>query len=47
MCRRTHPLCPVREMVNEALAKLDEDFNVLYVESGKPSIAPEKLFDVV
>jgi len=40
---KDHPLRPIREMVNEALAKLDEDFNALYAESGKPSIPPEKL----
>ncbi len=40
---KDHPMRPIREMVNEALAKLDEDFNALYAESGKPSIPPEKL----
>jgi len=40
---KDHPLRPIREMVNEALAKLDEDFNALYAENGKPSIPPEKL----
>jgi len=40
---KDHPLRPIRDMVNEALAKLDEDFNALYAESGKPSIPPEKL----
>ena len=40
---KDHPLRPIREMVNEALAKLDEDFNALYAKSGKPSIPPEKL----
>lgn len=40
---KDHPLCPIREMVNEALAKLDSDFNALYAEGGKPSIDPEKL----
>ncbi|HHJ13240.1 MAG TPA: transposase, partial [Gammaproteobacteria bacterium] len=40
---KDHPLRPIREMVNEALAKLDEDFDALYAESGKPSIPPEKL----
>ena len=40
---KDHPLRPIREMVNEALANLDKDFNALYAESGKPSIPPEKL----
>lgn len=40
---KDHPLRPIREMVNEALAKLDKDFSELYAESGKPSIPPEKL----
>ncbi len=40
---KDHPLRPIREMVNKALAKLDEDFNALYAKSGKPSIPPEKL----
>ena len=38
-----HPLRPIRQMVNEALAKLDQDFNELYAELGRVSIPPEKL----
>jgi len=34
---KDHPLRPIREMVIEALAKLDEDFNALYAQNGKPS----------
>jgi transposase len=38
-----HPLRPIREMVNTALGALDADFNALYSELGRDSIAPEKL----
>ena len=38
-----HPLRPIREMVNTALKELDADFNALYSELGRDSIAPEKL----
>jgi len=40
---RDHPLRPIREMVNTALKALDADFNALYSELGRDSIAPEKL----
>ena len=40
---KDHPLRPIRQMVNEALAKLDREFNKLYADCGKPSIPPEKL----
>ncbi|ATB57454.1 hypothetical protein CKU38_00924 [Xanthomonas citri pv. fuscans] len=42
----THPLRPVREMVNAALRRLDGLFERMYEPSykgGRPSIAPEKL----
>lgn len=42
----THPLRPVREMVNAALQRLDGLFEGMYEPShkgGRPSIAPEKL----
>ncbi len=32
-----------RRVVNEALASLDADFDALYTDFGRPSIAPEKL----
>lgn len=41
-----HPLRPIREMVNEALSRLDGLFESMYAPShkgGRPSIAPEKL----
>lgn len=41
-----HPLRPIREMVNEALTRLDGVFARMYepdVRGGRPSIAPEKL----
>jgi len=38
-----HPLRPIREMVNKALKEMDADFNALYSDMGRDSIAPEKL----
>ena len=38
-----HPLRPVRLLVNEALKRLNGLFNVIYADSGRASIAPEKL----
>jgi len=38
-----HPLRPVRTIVNAALARLNGLFNAIYADSGRESIAPEKL----
>src|SRR4030081_1562034 len=38
-----HPLRLVRSVVNEVLASLDSDFFNAYADSGRPSIAPERL----
>ncbi len=38
-----HPLRKLRAVVNDALFSLDEDFNAVYVDFGRPSIAPERL----
>ena len=38
-----HPLRAIRALVNEVLAALDEGFSKLYADSGRPSIAPERL----
>jgi transposase len=38
-----HPLRPIRLLVNEALAQLNGLFNAIYADSGRASIAPEKL----
>jgi len=38
-----HPLRAIRALVNEVLGALDGDFTELYAESGRPSIAPERL----
>src|SRR5262249_26505219 len=38
-----HPLRLVRCVVNEVLAALDSDFSKAYADSGRPSIAPERL----
>lgn len=38
-----HPLRKIRQVVNDALASLDADFDVLYTDFGRPSIPPERL----
>lgn len=38
-----HPLRPVREMIDVALAKLSQLFDQIYSCTGRPSIPPEKL----
>ena len=38
-----HPLRKIRQVVNDALASLNEDFDRLYVDFGRPSVAPERL----
>ena len=38
-----HPLRKIRRVVNEALASLDAEFETLYTDFGRPSIAPERL----
>jgi transposase len=38
-----HPLRPIRQMVDKALAALSPRFDEIYGESGRPSIAPERL----
>ena len=38
-----HPLRKIRQVVNEALASLDAEFDRLYTDYGRPSIAPERL----
>jgi transposase len=40
---KDHPLRPVRILVNEALQALSRDFDRMYSDIGRPSIAPEKL----
>jgi transposase len=41
--RRDHPLRPIRETANTALAVLSSDFAALYSGMGRPSIPPEML----
>ena len=41
--RPGHPLRPIREMANAALADLSGNFAALYSGMGRPSIAPEML----
>jgi transposase len=38
-----HPLRPIREMIDVALAALSAVFSQIYSTTGRPSIAPEKL----
>ncbi|KVM53370.1 transposase [Burkholderia ubonensis] len=38
-----HPLRPIRLLVNDALKRLSGLFSVIYADSGRASIAPEKL----
>ena len=38
-----HPLRAIRLLVNAALDRLSPDFATIYAETGRPSIAPEKL----
>ena len=42
----SHPLRPIRQMINAALVKMDVLFSAMYeadIKGGRPSIAPEKL----
>ena len=39
----SHPLRPIRAIVDEALEVLSPDFSKLYSQIGRPSIPPEKL----
>ena len=41
--RADHPLRVIREMTEQALARLSKRFDEMYSEIGRPSIAPEKL----
>lgn len=38
-----HPLRKIRQVVNDALVSLDAEFEALYTDFGRPSIAPERL----
>src|SRR5947199_4322892 len=38
-----HPLRPVRQMADIALKALSPVFDRMYIDFGRPSIAPEKL----
>jgi len=38
-----HPLRMIRQVVNEALTRLDAEFECLYADFDRPSIAPERL----
>lgn len=38
-----HPLRKIRQVVNDALSSMSTDFDAVYVDFGRPSIAPERL----
>jgi transposase len=38
-----HPLRKIRQVVSDALASLDSEFDGLYAAEGRPSVAPERL----
>ena len=38
-----HPLRPVRDILNDALKRMDPLFAAMYAPDGRDSIAPEKL----
>ena len=38
-----HPMRRIRALADRALARMDAEFNQLYSEMGRPSIAPERL----
>lgn len=40
---KDHPLRPIRDMVNQALAELSGEFQAMYSREGRRSIPPEKL----
>lgn len=40
---QAHPLRDIRELLNTALRQMDADFNTMYADRGRYSIAPEKL----
>ena len=35
-----HPLCAVRKLTHDVLRSLNGEFDKLYADSGRPSIAP-------
>ena len=39
----THPLRTIRSIVNDVLTSLDSEFAALYQDTGRQSIAPERL----
>ena len=41
--RKDHPLRAIRAMADQALSNMSERFDAMYAQTGRPSIAPEKL----
>ena len=42
-----HPARQLRTLVNRALARMDAELEKLYSDTGRPSIAPERLLRVM
>src|SRR5262245_55081072 len=40
---QTHPLRPIRQMVDAALKELSPEFEAMYSGTGRPSVPPEQL----
>src|ERR1700753_1920663 len=40
---QSHPLRPIRKIVNEIFRTMNRDFEALYAKTGRPSIPPERL----
>ena len=38
-----YPLRPIRKAVNEIFRAMNQDFDGLYAQTGRPSIPPERL----
>ena len=41
--RKDHPLRAIRAMADQALSNMSDRFDAMYAQTGRPSIAPEKL----
>jgi transposase len=41
--RKDHPLRAIRAMADQAISNMSERFDAMYAQTGRPSIAPEKL----
>ena len=46
-CRRSTPLRPIRETVDEILRGMAKEFDAMYAKTGRPSVPPERLLRAV